>query len=382
MKKLKLLTAIAIGIMASTSGVIQVQAANRSFFVDFASKEVADFDDYRQSFNDATSSLTNSFTWTFSAEYKLDACAGTTAPIDALLNFQYRTNNTGTYISLPQELPDMPCVLSYTNYSITKEASLSSSILDLVVNDDADFITMRPIFQTSANSSYSGKTLDLINIVFVFDFYYDFNTTYLFNTFLSDSQRIAFGSTGFTFPTATTETFLEYVYTTAGNDTDTIYNSAPVDVGTTRKKYAIDFDGVFFRGERIGLRYGFFRPDARRLHPAGASIAELLPVVNYYFFNVSNFSQEIVDAPIFEFEEEDCGNFLALNVGCFINNAFAYITNDAPIVSDAFTLLNAGIEMAAQTFGIIGNFADDNVFGVLILAGFGFIAVKWFLKND
>jgi hypothetical protein len=52
------------------------------------------------------------------------------------------------------------------------------------------------------------------------------------------------------------------------------------------------------------------------------------------------------------------------------------------VISDAFTLLNTGIELAAQTFGIIGNFSDDNVFGYLILVGFGFIAVKWFLKND
>jgi hypothetical protein len=38
--------------------------------------------------------------------------------------------------------------------------------------------------------------------------------------------------------------------------------------------------------------------------------------------------------------------------------------------------------MAGQTFGIIGSFTQNNMFGVLILAGFGFIAVRWLIKND
>jgi hypothetical protein len=382
MKQLKVITALAIGIMASTSGVVQVEAANRFFFVDYATKEVTDFTPYRQSFNDATSSLTNSFTWTMSAEYKFDSCSGTSGNVNATFTSAFRKNNTGAFTFFIEDLPDLPCVVSYTNYSITKSGVFNNTFLDTIVDDDTDFLTAWPIFSINHPASYNGKTLDFINLVWSFDFYYDFNTTYLFNTFLSDSQRTATYNVGFTFPTATTETFLEYVYTQAGNDIDTIYNDpGPADIGTARKKYAIDFPDVFFRGERIGLRYAFLRPNMRRVMPSGG-VSEFAPNINYYYFNVSNFTQPIVNAPIFNFEEEDCGDFLSLNVGCFINNAFAYITNDAPIVSDAFTLLNAGIEMAAQTFGIIGNFADDNVFGVLILAGFGFIAVKWFLKND
>jgi hypothetical protein len=382
MKYLKVITALAIGIMASTSGVVQVEAGNRFFFVDYATKEVANFTPYTQSFNDATSSLGNSFKWTFSAQYKLDSCVGITTSLNANFNLSYRVNS-GSFSLITKTLPDLPCTTTYTNYNIFVSGVFPVSPLAAVVDDDANYLDMRPVLDIVNSAPYFGRTLDFVNVVFAFDFYYDFNTTYLFNTFLSDSKLEFFNGGAFTFPTATSETFLEYVYTQAGNDIDTIYNDpGPANIGTTRKKYAIDFSDVFFRGERIGLRYGYLRPDMRRVLPNAVGTSSVFPILYYYYFNVSNYTQPLVDAPIFEFEEEDCGDFLSLNVGCFINNAFAYITNDAPIVSDAFTLLNAGIEMAAQTFGIIGNFADDNVFGVLILAGFGFIAVKWFLKND
>jgi hypothetical protein len=381
MKPLKIITALAIGIMASTSGVVQVQAADRDFYVTYANKEVSDFTAYTQSFNDATTSLGNSYKWTFSAQYKFDSCAGITTPLNAVFNLVYRVN-TGSFTFVAKQLPDLACSTSYTNYNIDVSGVFPTNVLAAVVDDDVNYLDMRPVFDLVNSAPYFGRTLDFINVSFIFNFYYDFNTTYLFNTFLSDSQLNFFNGGPFTFPTATSETFLEYVYTTAGNDTDRIFNYDLDNIGTTRKKYAIDVDNVFFRGERIGLAYLYFRPDMRRVLPNAVGTSSVFPILYYYYFNISSFAQPLVDAPIFEFEQEDCGSFLALNVGCFINNAFAYITNDAPIVSDAFTLLNAGIEMAAQTFGIIGEFADDNVFGVLVLAGFGFIAVKWFLKND
>jgi hypothetical protein len=383
MKRLKVLTALAMGIMASSSGVLQVQAATYSFFVDFSTKEVADYTDFRQTFNEDTSNLTLNYSFNFFGDYYFDSC-----PTAFSMNMDWRLlariDSGATIIIQNLALPDLPCTTIATYYEVAINGSFSSSYLDSLVDDDAKFLTFTHamIFRHSAPTN--GRTLSLNNYSSYFDITYDFGTTYLFNYFLSDQQflgRTSIGTWSFNIPLVS---YLNYVYTTAGNDFYYIRNTNTSSIGTTRKKYAVDYNAEFFRGQSVGA--GFFAdslgPNTDALVLTGAGSSDISYLYRYYYLNVSNLAQEIVDAPIFEFEEDDCGSFLALNVGCFINNAFAYITNDAPIVSDAFTLLNAGIEMAAQTFGIIGSFADDNVFGVLILAGFGFIAVKWFLKND
>jgi hypothetical protein len=382
--KLNLLIALSFGIMASASGVLQVEAANYNFFVDFSEKEVDDFTEYRQTFNEDTSNLTLKVNFEFFGEYKFDSCP-TNFTMNANWFLSGRISGTGNYITLGSNaLPDFTCTTDFTYYETNVEVSLDSSYLDTVVDDDEAYFDLRGQMQFVHSASTSGRTLSLRLYSTYFDLTYDFGTTYLFNYFLSDQRFFFLDTTGsWSFNTAVKQ-YLSYVYTTAGNDSYYIRNTNNTNLGNTRKKYAIDYDEEFFRGQSVGAGFFTDRIDANvdtvALGSSGSS--NMFNRYHYFYLNVSNVAQEIVDAPIFEFEEEDCGDFLSLNVGCFINNAFAYITNDAPIVSDAFTLLNAGIEMAAQTFGIIGEFADDNVFGVLILAGFGFIAVKWFLKND
>ena len=384
MKKLHGLIALTLGVLASSSGFAQVEAANRFFFVDYASKEVPNFTPYRQSFNDATTSLGNSFQWIFSALYKFDSCAGITTSLNANFILTYRNSTAPSFSQFTQSLPDLACTTTYTPYNITISNQFPTSVLDAVVDNDAVFLDMRPVFEIVHSAPYFGRTLDLLNPVWAFDFYYDFNTTYLFNTFLSDSKLEFFNPTGFTLPTASSETYLEYVYTQAGNDIDTIYNDpGPADIGFTRKKYAIDFPDIFFRGERIGLRYAYYRPDMRRVIPSLAGTTIAFPIIYYYYFNVSNYTQPIVNVPLINFTTQSCsGGFLDINVGCFINNGLAYLTNTAPIISDATQLINAGISFAGQTFGIIGSFNTNNMFGYLILGGFGFIIIKSLFKND
>jgi hypothetical protein len=382
MKKLKVLTALAMGIMASSSGVLQVKATDYFFSVDFSTKEVVNFSDYRQTFIEDTYNLTLEVEFTFKGAYKFDSCP-TAFILNAFYELYARANGTGSFTFLgDQPLPNFDCATIFTSYNAKIITSLGSSFLDLIVNDDTDFIQFSYVMGFVNSAASSGRTLSLANYGPDFDFFYNFGTTYLFNYFLSDQQYVqTTTSSGWTL-TATERNRLRYVYTTAGNDKYYILNSNLSNIGTTRKKYAIDYNAEFFRGNSVGAGFETFRLGIDTLLLPASGNSTIASRVNYYYLNVANLAEEIVDAPLFEFEEEDCGSFLALNVGCFINNAFAYITNDAPIVSDAFTLLNAGIELAAQTFGIIGQFADDNVFGVLILAGFGFIAVKWFLKND
>jgi hypothetical protein len=40
------------------------------------------------------------------------------------------------------------------------------------------------------------------------------------------------------------------------------------------------------------------------------------------------------------------------------------------------------MKMGGQAFAIIGQFSDNNLFGVLVLGGLGITAVRWFLKQD
>jgi hypothetical protein len=384
MKRLKLLTALAIGIMASTSGVVQAEAATYSFFVNFNDKEVANFSEFKQSFTEDTFGLTNYINFQWTGDYRYDSCP-TNFTTNLFWTLDVRKNNTGAFIQLfALPLPDFVCTTTNTFFEVNLNVELNSTQLDWIVNDDGDFITFLPQIGGFKSVGNANRILYLSDVTNKFELFYDFNTTYLFNYFMSDVKYNGFTSSGGTYSSlGTRETYLRYVFTTAGNDTYIVFNNSLVNIGTTRKKYAIDVNEEFFRGNSVGAGFEttVLGTDEFTFTQTTGSFL-LNNSYNFYFLNVANLSQAIVDAPIFDFEEEDCGSFLALNVGCFINNAFAYITNDAPIVSDAFTLLNAGIEMAAQTFGIIGEFADDNVFGVLILAGFGFIAVKWFLKND
>jgi hypothetical protein len=383
MKHLKVLTALAIGVVASSSGMIQVGAVTYNYFVDFSTKEVADFTAFRQTFNTDTYDLDSEITMNWQGTYRFDSCP-TAFTVNAIWITAYEvTGGTQTQLG-SSELPNFVCTTTNTSYLAEIKVPLPDAVALAIINDDANKVRFETRMFLGGSAAASGRTMSILGYRNYFDVTYDFNTTYLFNKFLSDHQYIQRFTSGGTWNfTAVQETNLKYVYTTAGNDSYYINNSPSTNIGTTRKKYAIDYNDTFFRGESIGVGFNnsYTGTDTVVLPASGS--ANLYYRYDYYYLNAANLAQAIVDAPIISFTEEDCsGGFLDVNVGCYVNNALAYIVNDAPVISDAFTLLNTGIELAAQTFGIIGNFSDDNVFGYLILVGFGFIAVKWFLKND
>jgi hypothetical protein len=382
MKRIKLLTALALGVVASSSGVLQVNAAIYNFSVDFSTKEVANFNDYKQSFNNDTYNLTLNTKFTFQGTYRFDSC-----PTNFTMDGQYylfaSVNNGAFVLAGFADLPNFPCTTTNTSYIANLNINLSNTYLDLIVNDDVNFIRFYSQMLFAQSAATNGRTFYLLGYRFYFDLTYDFNTTYLFNYFLSDQNYDSRGTIGTWTFGGTQRNRLMYVYTTAGNDTYYINNSNVTSIGTTRKKYAIDYNEEFFRGSSVGAGFDTNITGTDTVLLGASSYSLLGHIYKYYYLNTANLAQAIVDAPVIGFTEEVCsGGFLDINVGCYVNNALAYIVNDAPVISDAFTLLNTGIELAAQTFGIIGNFSDDNVFGYLILVGFGFIAVKWFLKND
>jgi len=389
MKHLKILTALTLGIMASSSGMIQTQAALYTFSVDFSTKEVANFNDFRQSYSSTTYDLGASITWNWSGSYSFNTCP-TIFTLDTFYERYWQLNGVGTIYDFGfQELPNFICSTNLTTYSQTVTSSVSDQFILAVINDDANHARIIANLGFRQAAASSGVKLRLHNYTTFLTLNYNFDTTYLFNYFLSDTQFNQQSRVGSWVIGSNPSTNLNYVYTTAGNDEYRLVNSDALgNIGTLRKKYAIDYNLEFFRGQSVGARirrtYDTLAPytyDELTLGSSGISLTADL--YRYYYLNTANEAQAIVDAPLINFTEENCsGGFLDINVGCYVNNAIAYLVNDAPVISDAFTLLNTGIELAAQTFGIIGSFSDDNVFGYLILVGFGFIAVKWFLKND
>lgn len=379
MRKWQLVGALSVGIMASGTGFIQAQAADYTFFVDFDTKQVANFDNFTQTFFDTTAGISGNITMTVNLQYRMNACPPSIAQ-DVALNARYRLNATGTFYSNLVDLPDMPCSVVDTNYQIISSVSILSEHVQYLMFDDANYLNFTPTLLIYSNAFAPGRVITITDLEMVFTLNYDFNTTYLFNYFLSDTDYLTTNVGG---PITTSYVILndfDYVMTTAGNDRFFIINSSSTDYGTSRNRFAVDYNMEYFRGESIGARYKTIY-DGTIIYTNGSN-GSFITQYNYYYLNAANNTQPIVNVPEFNFEYEDCGSFLALNVGCFINNAFAYITNDAPIISDAITLLNAGMALAGQAFGVIGSFTDDNVFGVLILGGLGLIAVRWFLKND
>lgn len=381
MRKWQLVGALSVGIMASGSGYIQAQAADYVFFTDFSTKEVANFNDYTPIFLDTTNNLDNTLQWTFNTFYRMNSCLPAVAQ-NITLSIRYRLNGTGTQYTHFETLPDMTCQAGDTFYQITKEFTIPTEHLTFILSDDLNYILFQPQLIFESASLTPGRVITLTDPEFVFTLSYDFNTTYLFNYFLSDSGIQSMYSDA----TSTTGTWshnFDYVMTTAGNDRYFIVdNGSTVYPVGTYKKFAIDYNMEYFRGESIGARYKVELDGFTSFTMVASGTRRVYPIYNYFYLNAANNTQAIVDVPEFNFEYQDCGSFLALNVGCFINNGLAYITNDAPIISDAITLLNAGMKLAGQAFGVIGSFSDNNVFGVLILGGLGLIAVRWFLKND
>ena len=381
MKLWKLAATVAVGVWASASGSIQVQAADIVFDVDFDDKIVANFDDYTQTFLNSTSDLDNIIDYTIQASYFMNNCTNNAAT-DLQLQLTYRLNGlTPGFSGGIIELPDLTCSTTEASYFIGGSFSVPDEHIQYIINDDADFIQFRPNITFARSTPLNGRVITFTGINVLYTVNYEFNTTYLFNYFLSDTDYVATSLSAGITGAATIINNFDYVMTTAGNDNYFLLNTSTTDYGTGRNKFAVDYNEEYFRGDSVGARYKT-RIEDLVVTISSSAVRFIIPQYNYYYLNVSNKEQNIADVPTFEFETEDCGSFLALNVPCFINNGLAYIVNDAPVISDAFTLLNAGMRLGGQAFGIIGNFNTDNLFGVMILGGLGITAVRWFLKND
>jgi hypothetical protein len=379
MKLWQVATTVGVGVMASGSGALQVGAANYFYYEDFATKEVANYDDFKQSYNSDTDNLSGYVQYSFSGNYSFDSCSGGFTGLDAQWYILADTSGSNVQLGDRENLPDFTCTTGMTFYRAVVRRDLTPTIIDSIMNDDAAGTIFRGVIRLGSAAAAVGKTMYLQNAYAYLEIGYEFDTTYLFNYILSDQKFDGFANDGFT--GATGRTTVQYVYTTAGNDTYYIINTNTSDIGTTRKKYAVNTDDVFFRGESVGSRMYYTRTGVDSFYFASAQTKFLQHFWNFSYLNSSNYQQPIDNVPEFEYEYEDCG-WNAFNIPCFVNNGIAYVVNDAPVISDAFTLLNAGMKLGGQAFSIIGQFTDNNLFGVLVLGGLGITAVRWFLKQD
>jgi hypothetical protein len=386
MKRINALVALSIGVIASSSGMIQAQAATFNFNVDFSTKEVANFNNFKQTFNTDTYDLSAEALFSWDGFYRFDSCP-TAFTLNMSWNIRYRLNGIGSFIQLNSSpLPDFLCTTIPTLFTAQTTTTLPGTLIDALINDDANFVEFQSRITTNNNIAVANRTLYLSDYNIFFEIKYNFDTTYLFNYFLSDQNYVGRNAGSLTASYNATQTnYLVYLFTTAGNDFYYLRNTNLSTIGTTRKKYAVDYNQEFFRGNSIGAGFeSTFRDndDSFIFNSTGLG-GSINFQYNYYYLNAANAAQAIVNVPQITFTNQTCsGGFLDINVGCYVNNALAWLTNDAPIISDLTTIVNTGIEFAGQTFGVIGNFTTSNMFGYLILGGFGFIAVKWLFKDD
>ena len=142
MKRLKLLTALTMGIMASASGVVQVQAATYNYFVDFSTKEVANFTAFRQSFSSDTYNLDAHITMNWQGTYRFDSC-----PTAFTVNAQWITAYTTTSGAGGQigaaNLPDFTCTTSNTTYFAESVMTLPAAAVLALMNDDGNSVPIQ-----------------------------------------------------------------------------------------------------------------------------------------------------------------------------------------------------------------------------------------------
>jgi hypothetical protein len=383
MKRINALVALSIGVIASSSGMLQAQAATYNFFVNFSTKEVADYTAYNPTFNDDTYDLDKKITFNWLGTYRFDSCP-TSFSINMFWEVLYRINGTGSFLPISSsELPDFPCSTTNQTYFAQQTTNLPNAAVQAIMIDDGNFVQFRSLMSFRSSIPGSGIKLNILGYRNYFELSYDFNTTYLFNYFLSDQAFVTDSYSGAWTLGGTKVRKLEYVFTTAGNDEYYIINTDTTDIGTTRKKYAVDYNNEFFRGESVGAQFSKSVSGTDSFIINSISNSSIVDIYNWYFLNTANVAQAIVNVPQISFTTQSCsGGFLDINVGCYVNNALAYLTNTAPIISDLTTIVNTGIQFAGQTFGVIGNFTTSNMFGYLILGGFGFITVKWLFKDD
>lgn len=364
--------------IASSPELRTVSAVNYNYNIDFSTKEVANFTSYKQMFSTSTYNLTNQAVFKITTDYKFDACP-TTFTVDMAMQVIYAINGANDFYNDVVELPDLTCSTTYKTYNIQFTQALASQYLSPYINDDTNYMRFRPYLVIRANANTNGRLMTFKNPFFVYRLEYDFNTTYMFNNFLSD---LKFGGTSLSGSTwnDTTTTFvgIEYLYSTIGNDTYTVFNTASTSIGTTRKKYAINVPDTWFRGKKIGVQFNMIKYGELKLTMGGTGNAGIFSTYDYYYLNAANSQKAIINGPVFNYTYQDCG-WNVFNIPCFLNNGVAWLTNDAPLISDVIDVLNPAISIVSQAFGTIGNLNSGNLIGFLILVGFGVLVVRWFL---
>jgi hypothetical protein len=388
MNKLNILAATFIAASLTIKSNLNTQAETFNYFIDFATKEVANFNDYEQLFFSYTSGYYNHVRVIMSGSASLSGSCASVPQYPLDLELRYNLNG-GSASTIFTKAYDHPCSNTATPFVVDSGYLRFidipvSQLVSYVINDDNDFITWMPRLKTIDFSLLSGRTLTISNISFQIEYQIIYDTIYLFNTFVSDTKYNGRNSSGWTSSFYTAGVNVDYIYGTNINTSRTyqVNNTNDANIGTTRKKYAVNVPSVSFIGNIIGIKnVNNSVSSLFRNMTGGGSNFFIEDNFRFYYLNGASAQVPITSVPQFNFEYQECGGFLGIDIPCMLNNAMAWLTNDAPIISDAFTLLNTGINLAAQGIGVIGNFiASSNIVVWIIVLGFGIIAVRWFLK--
>jgi hypothetical protein len=260
-------------------------------------------------------------------------------------------------------------------------------VLDKIINEAGrgDLIGRLGLINTAA---WAGVNVDITNFQIEWQFQFLYDTIYLFTTFLADVQSRLITTTGYTTITSLlSQIGVLFIYSnTITNTTFYRINNDDVSgsIGGTRKKYALSVPNAQFAGNQIGIKFrSNYSNGLIRRTISGSSVSYIGDTLRLYYLNASSPQLPISNVPVLTATYIDCGGLLSLNVGCYLNNALAWVLNDAPLISDAIPIVNGGMNFIGQGLGFVGSFVSGtNLITWLIVAGSGIIIVGWILKND
>jgi hypothetical protein len=366
------------------------EVTSTSYNVNFANYEVANFDNYYEVFSEG---VVGQYSYVYvdgGFQFSFNTCVGLTS-FTGEVQLRYSLNGIGN--SLLKAIPfTLLCGTSLNDHYFTSDfinlVDFDPLIVDYIyeneTNNRVDFLTRIVINQSVG---MNGKVLTIKDFTFDLTYAVAFNTNYLFNTFMSRTQYNGLSSTsGWSITTDDTKVNLNYLFseTIATETFYGVFNTNQNDIGTTEKLYAVQVDNVNFIGDRIGanLRNNHDLLMSRTMGSTGTST--ITHTQRVYYLNAAAQQQDIVEVPEFLVSYQDCGDLFALNVPCYLNNALAWVVNDAPIISPAINFIYNGIDFMAQGLGIFSVFIDDglNIFTWFIVGGFGIIVLKWIIKQD
>lgn len=381
---------IVLGSLFTNKTFINVDATSQviTYEADFVDFEVANFLDYNQIFNSFTSGQYNEINASVNVGYFMNTNnPAVNLTCNLILRYALNGGAQTTIYTSPAELVPPTTAQNFFNidFNLKNLDLINANILPYIINNDNNYVNFYMRLQFNQNASTNGYVLTINKFEPLIEYAINYDTIYLFNNFLSHTKYNGLTTTGFSVGTTTNNVKLDFIYanTILTNQYYGVFNTSELDAGLLEKRYAVNIPNVNFIGDRIGAQISNNLTGTITRTLTGSGTALLTQDFRIYYLNGGAQTITPPALPLFNLDYLDCGSLLALNVGCYLNNALAWVVNDAPIISEGLTLVNQGIEFIGLGLYQLQLFEPSySVVLWVLVGGLGLLALRWALKND